>query len=124
VTDGGVDGAGDDAGDDGGPNLIDQLTLAAEDLPGVERHETADGSIEWRLAGKPFAAARHPNEASYLLDPAVAAAALRTADTEASTRGRDWVTFRPAVLDRFAIDRATAWLESAWRRADSNRRRN
>jgi hypothetical protein len=28
------------------------------------------------------------------------------------------VTFRPTVLDRHAVDRATAWLGSAWRRAD------
>ena len=119
-----TDGGGNGGGDGAAHGLIEQMILAAEDLPGVERHATADGSIEWRLAGKPFAAARPPNEASYLLDPAVVAAALRTADTDASPRGREWVTFRPAVLDRFAIDRATAWLESAWRRADSNKRRN
>ena len=105
-------------------SLVDQLALAAADLPGVERHEAGDGSFEWRIAGKPFAAARPPNETSYLLDPAVAAAALRTPDAEPSPRGPEWVSFRPAVLDRFALDRASAWLESAWRRADSNRRRN
>ena len=48
----------------------------------------------------------------------MASAALRTPDTAASPRGSDWVAFAPAELDRHAIDRATAWLASAWRRAD------
>jgi hypothetical protein len=35
--------------------------------------------------------------------------------TEPSTCGRGWVTLRPAILDGHAVDRATAWFESAWR---------
>jgi len=34
-----------------------------------------------------------------------------------SARGWDWIEFRPTELHRHAIDRATAWLASAWRRA-------
>ncbi len=51
------------------------------------------------------------------LDPTVAAAALRTPDTDASQRGRGWVTFSPSLLDQMAVDRAAAWLEYAWRHA-------
>ena len=43
---------------------------------------------------------------------------LRTPDTADSARGADWVAFSPPELDQHAIDRATAWLASAWRRAD------
>ena len=30
-------------------------------------------------------------------------------------RAAGWVTLRPAILDGHAVDRATAWFESAWR---------
>jgi len=43
---------------------------------------------------------------------------MRTLDTAESQRGADWVAFSPAELDQHAIDRATAWLASGWRRAD------
>jgi len=55
-----------------------------------------------------------------LLDPIVAAAAARTPDTVASGRGPGWVLFTPARLDRFALDRAEAWLRSAHRQASSS----
>lgn len=97
-------------------SLRDVLEAAAADLEAVETSRTADG-IEWSIGGQAFAIAAR-DSADFRLDPAVAAAALRTPDTEPSPRGRDWVTFRPAVLDRHAIDRATAWLGSSWRRAD------
>ena len=58
------------------------------------------------------------DRAEFRLDPAVAAAALRTPDTSPSPRGADWVAFSPAALDGHALDRAKAWLASAWRRAD------
>jgi hypothetical protein len=51
------------------------------------------------------------------LRPAVAAAALRTPDVEASARGAGWVRFAPPDVDEFARDRAVAWLESAIRLA-------
>ena len=51
------------------------------------------------------------------LRPAVAAAALRTPDVEASPRGAGWVRFAPPEIDEFARDRAVAWLESAVRLA-------
>jgi hypothetical protein len=98
---------------DGG-TLAALLEAAATDLDGVERHDTADG-IELRRGGRHFATISDP-AASFRLDRMVAAAALRTPDTAVSALGPDWVTFRPASVDGYAADRATAWLELAWRR--------
>ena len=55
--------------------------------------------------------------AQFRLDPAVAAAAMRTPDTGPSHRGPEWVAFAPPHLDEHAADRAIAWFESAYRRA-------
>ena len=57
--------------------------------------------------------------AEFRLDPLVAKAALRTPDTSPSKRGADWVRFSPAAVDGHAVDRAQAWLASAWRRAQA-----
>ena len=94
------------------------LDDAAEELEDAERTAAADGStVEWSIAGITFAAISG-GRAEFRLDPMVAKAALRTPDTAESTRGPDWVAFSPPELDQHAIDRATAWLASAWRRAD------
>jgi len=98
--------------------LADVLDDAAVDLEDAERTTAADGSaIEWSIAGVTFAAISG-DRAEFRLDPVVAKAALRTPDTAESGRGPDWVAFSPAELDQHAIDRATAWLASGWRRAD------
>ena len=55
--------------------------------------------------------------AEFRLRPDVASAAVRTPDVGASDRGPEWVTFSPPSLDRFALDRLTAWFEFAWRHA-------
>ena len=73
-------------------------------------------SIEWSRAGIPFAATDGETLEVRLAVP-VAHAALRTPDTEPSRRGAEWVRFTPVVLDQYAADRATAWVESAWRNA-------
>lgn len=99
-----------------GGSLQEVLEAAAAELEAVETSRTPD-RIEWSIGGRSFAIAARES-ADFRLDPAVVAAALRTPDTARSPRGREWVTFRPAVLDRHAIDRATAWLGSSWRRAD------
>lgn len=91
------------------------LETAAAELEGAEGRPTASG-VEWSVDGTVFAVV-DGDRAEFRLAPPVVAAALRTPDTTASPRGRDWVAFRPAVLDEHAVDRATAWLASAWRRA-------
>jgi hypothetical protein len=87
----------------------------AATLDAAQAHPTATGA-EWSIDGIVFATADDVR-AEFRLAPPVAAAALRTPDTGPSARGADWVVFTPAALDGHAIDRATAWLASAWRRA-------
>jgi hypothetical protein len=84
-------------------------------LEGVERRTDGRATV-FERAGTPFAA-MDGDALEVRLDPAVAAAALRTPDTDASSRGPAWVRFSPPKLDRMAIDRATSWLEYAWRHA-------
>jgi hypothetical protein len=57
--------------------------------------------------------------AEFHLRDEVGAASLRTPDVTSSQRGAGWVRFAPTRLDGHARDRALAWLESAWRRADA-----
>jgi len=57
--------------------------------------------------------------AEFHLRDEVGAVALRTPDVTSSARGVGWVRFAPRRLDGHARDRALAWLESAWRRADA-----
>jgi hypothetical protein len=96
--------------------LAEAVEDAAGRLPGVERREVPGSGIEWLFGGRPFAAAR-AGSVEFRLDPVVARAALGTPDTSVSGRGAEWVAFSPAELDRFAVDRALAWLGAAHRRA-------
>jgi hypothetical protein len=98
------------------PGLPEVLAALAEMLGGLEERETPDGA-EYVRAGAAFAAVAG-NVVDVRLDGAIAAAAQRTPDVGASPRGAGWVRFRPATLDRFALDRATAWFEAAWKRAE------
>jgi hypothetical protein len=98
--------------------LAFHLTEAATDLPDVDEAPLPGNGREWRREGRPFAAAPIPNEAHFRLDAPVAAAAVRTPDTEPSPRGDGWVVLRPPVLDGHAVDRAIAWFWAAWRRAE------
>ncbi|HET7027259.1 MAG TPA: hypothetical protein VFI28_06180 [Candidatus Limnocylindrales bacterium] len=98
------------------PSLPDVLGALAEMLGDVERRTTPEGTICAR-AGREFAVVGTRGVA-VALDGAIAAAARRTPDVAPSTRGADWISFRPRELDRYALDRATAWFEAAWRRAE------
>ena len=91
------------------------LEEAVRDLDGVEAVAAGDG-VEWRRGERAFAAV-DGDAAEFRMDPLVATAALRTPDTQPSQRGPDWVRFGPGTLDDHALDRAEAWLASAWRRA-------
>ena len=76
-----------------------------------------DGPVRsWAIRGQVFAVLAS-GTVEYRLDPVVGAAARRTPDTAASSRGPDWVAFRPNVLDQYAEDRLTAWFRAAARRA-------
>ena len=98
--------------------LPELLTEAGEALVDVSVTSDAQGLI-WARTGRPFATSSADGlTAGFRLDPAVAAAALRTPDTKSSRRGPDWITFSPEGLDDHALDRAEAWFGSAWRRAE------
>ena len=102
----------------GRPGGLGALIIAtAADLEAVNR-QAVGGGVEWSTGGIVFAAVSG-DCAEFRLAPPVVVAALRTPDTSASDRGPDWVAFEPQELERHAVDRAAAWLASAWRRADA-----
>ena len=91
------------AGDEVDETLDERVAAVIDDLGGVERTRvfaTLDGE---RL--------------ETALDAAVAKAALRTPDTAASPAGAGWIAFAPTPVDRYALDRAEAWIRLAHRRA-------
>ena len=94
--------------------LDERVEAVIEDLDGVER--TRDGeSVTYLAGGAPFAVLM-PDVLEVYLDPAVAKAALKTGNTLSSSRGAGWIAFTPETIDRFALDRAEAWIRSAHRR--------
>jgi hypothetical protein len=96
-------------------SLGELLNGLAAGLPEA-RSTVTGGRTEWARGGVTFAVLAGDG-VDLRLDPAVAAAALRTPDTSESSRGRPWVRFAPRALDGHAIDRATAWFGLACRRA-------
>ena len=95
--------------------LDERVEAVVEDLEDVERRREGE-SVTFLARGKPFAVLM-ADVLEVALDPAVAKAALRTTNTVASPRGAGWIAFTPQTIDRFALDRAEAWLRSAHRRA-------
>lgn len=96
--------------------LPELLETAATSLGGVTSRSSPEGDIGWSYDADLFAVLREDGSAAeFRLDPAVAAAAVRTPDTAQSSRGPGWVLFRPATLDAHAADRATAWFAAAYR---------
>jgi hypothetical protein len=100
--------------------MADDLAAAIEDLvaslDGIARHK-ADSAEEFRRGSVVFAVLDGP-ELIVRLRPELADAAVQTPDTARSGRGSAWISLRPATLDGFALDRARAWFESAWRFAE------
>lgn len=97
--------------------LGELLADSATDLAGCSVETGRDGGRTWSRNRRPFAwASADGRTAEFLLDPAVADAAVRTPDVAHSSRGPGWVAFTPAELDDHAADRAVAWFASAYRR--------
>ena len=96
-------------------SLDERVGTVLEELGDVTR--TPEGDVE-RLAvdGRVFAVLG-VDLLEVALDALIAKAALATPDTRRSPRGDGWVAFTPAVTDRFALDRAEAWVRLAHRRA-------
>lgn len=95
-----------------------EILVGAATECGADTAPGADGSLEWSIAGHPFAALDPAGAtASFRLDPVLAGAARRTPDTGASPRGGEWVEFAPGSMDGHAEDRAVAWFLAGARRA-------
>jgi len=106
----------DEPGATRAPGSVGELVAnLASELPEATAASTA-GRVEWFRGRVPFAVVEGPT-IEVRLDGPVAAAALRTPDTTASSRGAPWVRFAPGALDGHAVDRATAWFQLAYRRA-------
>lgn len=97
--------------------LLELLATVAADLEDVKAAPTPDGGTAWSRGADTFAALdADGRSAEFHLEPAIAAAAVRTPDTGPSPRGPAWVRFQPTALDGHAADRAAAWFVSACRR--------
>ncbi len=100
-----------------GPSLATLLEEGAARLEGATGVPTGQGT-DFYLDDVLFASLAAAF-AEFRLRDEVGAAALRTPNVSASSRGPGWIRFAPRQLDGHARDRAVAWLESAWRRADA-----
>jgi hypothetical protein len=96
-------------------SLDERVEAVVEDLDGVQRRREGE-AVTYLVRGRAFAVLT-PDVLEVVLDATVAKAALRTPGTLASSRGPGWIAFRPEAIDQFALDRAEAWLRSAYRRA-------
>jgi hypothetical protein len=96
--------------------IADEIDDRAESLEGVER-AASEGSTTYSRAGRLFGVGGSDGF-EFRVGEVIVGAALRTPDTATSERGTDWVRFSPTELDEPALDRALAWFEAAWRRAE------
>jgi hypothetical protein len=108
--------AGDAVADEGLDESLDERVEAVlEELEPVSRRR--DGEVVLLSAGSRVFAVLGPDLLEVALEPRIASAALRTGDTRPSPRGTGWIAFTPRSVDRFALDRAEAWVRLAHRRA-------
>lgn len=73
---------------------------------------------EYARTGVAFAERTGEEVVELRLGAEIGEAALRTPDTQPSTRGPDWVRFAPKTWDDHARDRLAAWFRVAWRMAE------
>jgi len=97
------------------PGLPAAVAEAVVAMPEA-RSLSTDGVVTWTRGDTAFAVLGSEG-IELRLDRPIAAAATRTPDTGPSRRGPEWIRFNPHDLDSHAIDRLTAWLELAYRRA-------
>ncbi len=95
--------------------IDERVEAVIETLTGVSRQRDGE-AVAYAAGGRVFAVLM-PDLLEVALDPSIATAALRTPDTQASSRGNGWIAFTPDGIDRFALDRAEAWVRLAHRRA-------
>jgi hypothetical protein len=73
---------------------------------------------EYARNGVAFAHRTDEEVVEIRLGAEIAEAAMRTPDTQPSSRGTDWVRFAPKTWDDHARDRFEAWFRVAWRFAE------
>ena len=103
------------AGADTDESLDERVGTVLDGLNDVTR--TSEGEVERLAVGGRVFAVLGADLLEVALDAAIARAALATPDTRPSSRGAGWIAFTPATTDRFALDRAEAWVRLAYRRA-------
>ena len=108
------------AGADADETLDERVGTVLEELDDVTRDR--DGDVDRLSVGGRMFGVVGADLLEVGLDPAIAKAALRTPDTRPSPRGDGWIAFTPATTDRFALDRAEAWVRLAYRRASGGER--
>src|SRR5260221_1602279 len=97
----------------GESTLRSVIEESAAALPDV-RVAKVGAETSWSRGDRVFAVLDDA-AAELRLDIPIAAAAIQTPDTAASTRGREWVRFAPATLDGHAADRLKAWFGLGYR---------
>lgn len=103
------------AGEPTDESLDERVGAVLDGLEGVSRRH--EGEVELFAVGGRVFAVLGADLLEVALDAAVARAALNTPDTRPSPRGAGWIAFTPRAADRFALDRAEAWVRHAVRRA-------
>ena len=96
-------------------SMIELVDESVSTLDGVDRGTDAVATTLSR-AGRLFASLTG-DVLDVRLDSMLAGPALRTPDATPSARGAGWIRFAPPLLDRYAVDRVTAWIGYAWRHA-------
>lgn len=103
------------AGEAADESLDERVGSVLDELDGVTRRREGDAAL-FAQDGRVFAVVG-ADMLEVALDPVIARAALKTPDTRPSSRGTGWIAFTPGTTDRFALDRAEAWVRLAHRRA-------
>jgi len=98
-----------------GDTLASIVADAGADLDQVVVVES-ESEVRYRRDQTVFAVV-HGDTLEVELGPEIAAAAQRTPDTTLSAMGEGWVTFSPRSLDGQIVDRVSAWVTMAWKRA-------
>lgn len=94
---------------------VDRIGALARSLAGVQIRQT-DAGVEYRRDETLFAV-RSGSSLAFRLRSDIVGAGLRTPGTRPSMKGADWIelALTGADPDEFALDRAAAWFEAAWR---------
>lgn len=103
------------ASDEVDESLDERVASVIDEVGGVDRLRD-HGMLAFAVGDVVFAVLAD-DRLEAALDDTVLKAALRTPDTAPSPRGAGWIAFAPAGVDRYALDRAEAWVRFAHRRA-------